>query len=328
MKVRVAILFALFFVLPETLWGQSNGAFTVRMLWLPQAEFAGFYRAQADHLYDKAGVNVVLEHPRPEEELFDTLVQKRCDLIVAWPIPAIKRASAGDDIVHVGQISNDSALLLIARKRSGISKPKDISGHRVGFWVAPSLQAPFLAFLSHYKVSRYKILPVLVNVDLFLYGGVDVTVGTLYDEYYRLFSVGIDPGELVCFDLNEAFPALVDDGLYCLRSTFEKNREAIAKIREATMEGWRRAFADKHGTLELVRQECQKAGIVFNLAHQRWMLSVMEEQIFPKDKAGSEYLTRTAFDEIIQILHLKKETLSYEKFVPNQVKSFGNEVQR
>ena len=316
-------MFALLFLLPQSLWGKDEGTYRIRMLWLPQAEFAGFYRAQADQLYEKAGVKVVLEHPRPEEELFDTLVQKRCELIVAWPIPAIKRAVSGDDIVHVGQMSQDSALLFIARKRSGIIKPQDISGHRIGFWPAPSLQAPFLAFLDHYGVSSYQTLPVFVNVDLFLYGGVDVTVGTLYDEFYRLFGHGIDADELVCFDLNLAFPALVDDGIYCLRSTFEKNPQAIEKIRNATMEGWRRAFADKHGTLQLVQDECQKAGLNFNLAHQRWMLNVMEQQIFPKDKVCSEKLTKEAFDEIVQILRKTARTksapataITYEKFVP------------
>ncbi|MDD3585926.1 MAG: ABC transporter substrate-binding protein [Thermoguttaceae bacterium] len=324
----MAILFALLFLVPQLLWGQDDDAYRIRMLWLPQAEFAGFYRAQADHLYDKAGVKVVLEHPRPEEELFDTLVKKRCDLIVAWPIPAVKRAAAGDDIVHVGQMSQDSALLFIARKRSGITKPQDITGHRVGFWMAPSLQAPFLAFLSHYGVSSYKSLPVFVNVDLFLYGGVDVTVGTFYDEYYRLFGHGIDASELVCFDLNTAFPALVDDGLYCLRSTWEKNPEAIEKIRAATMEGWRRACADKRNTLNLVQAECQKAGLPFNLAHQRWMLNVMEEQIFPKNKKCPEKLTREAFDEITQILHLKKGTLSYGRFVPDSLRTRSSEGQQ
>lgn len=317
---KLFLLFLCFFLLP--LNGRSVELPTLRMkmLWLPQAEFAGFYKALEDGLYEKAGVHILLDHPRPEEDIFDTLKKEKTDIIVAWPIPALQRVEAGDDLVNIGQIAQDSALMFIARKTSGILQPGDISGHRVGLYVAPSLQAPFRAFLDYHGVDQYKILPILSNVDLFLYKGVDITAGVYYDEYYRIYGAGIDPDELVSFDLHDVFSELVDDGLYCLRKTWDRYPDLCRKIRAATLEGWRRAFADQKQTLDLVRKRCEKDGVFFDIAHQRWMLSQMKELIFPEGIENNGILNKATFDELLTMLDFPEGKIVYEQFVPEMKK--------
>ncbi|MDO5581465.1 MAG: ABC transporter substrate-binding protein [Planctomycetia bacterium] len=317
---KIPLFFLLIFALPLCLQAADPPVLRMKMLWLPQAEFAGFYRALEDGLYEQAGVHLLLEHPRPEEDVFDTLQKEETDIIVAWPIPALQRMEAGEDLVNIGQIAQNSALMFIARKSSGILQPGDISGHRVGLYVAPSLQAPFRSFLDYHGVENCKFLPILTNVDLFLYKGVDITAGVYYDEYYRIYGAGIDPDQLVCFELQNVFSELVDDGLYTLRKTWTKYPDLCKKIRSATLEGWRRVFADPKRGLELVRKYCEKDGVFFDIAHQRWMLSQMKNLIFPEGRENSGILSRASFDELMIMLAFPEGKIVYERFVPEMQK--------
>jgi len=286
------------------------------MIWLPQAEFAGIYVALVDGLYEKAGVHVVVDHAQPDEELFDSLKKKKVDVIVDWPLAALEHIAHGEKIVNIGQITQRSALMLIARKNLNIQSPKDMNGYRIGLWPAISLKSPYLAFFKHYNITDYTVLPILTNVDLFLYQGIDITAGVYYDEFYRLRASGFNEDELSYFYLNDTFPELVDDGLYCNEETWLDDPVACQKIRDATMEGWRRAFENKERTLNIVERLCKKHGKPFNLPHQRWMLNVMEKIIAPDGRFSDGLMRKETFKQCMSILDLDENTIRYEQFIP------------
>ena len=300
----------------DTVPVKEKPSWRVRMLWIPQAEFAGFYLAEAEGLYQAEGVKVVLEHPKTSEDVFETLVKNETDIVVSWPTSALEQVVKGVDVVNVGQMAQRSALMLIVNKKSGITQPGDMKDRRIGLWPSWSLQVPFRKFLSHYGVETFRELPVLTSVDLFLYGGVDATVGVLYDDYYRIYGSGINFDELICFRLSDTFPELVDDGLYCKRTTWEKSPEDCRKIIRATMEGWRRAFQNKNRTLQIIREVQEKNGHPFNIVVQRWMLDVMEDLIFPNGTENDGVFKKASFDEAANLLEIDRKKFTYERFVP------------
>lgn len=317
--VRCTVLF--FFGFLPTMFttiraDDSPPKYRLTLLWLPQSEFAGFYVAQNQQLYEAEGVQVVLEHPQPNEDVFDRLEKGETDFVVSWPLSALDRIRQGENIVNIAQLTQRSALMLITRKDSGIEKPQDLTGHRIGLWVAPSLQVPIIACLKYAGVEQYTILPVLTSVDLFLYKGVEATVGVEYDDYYRILGSGINEDELRCFRINDFFPEFVDDGLYCKRTLLEKDPDSGEKIRRATLKGWREAFQDKEKTLQLVERICKENGVPFNIAQQRWMLNKMEPLIFPNGLDHEGRLREESYNEMIQILNWDRQTLPFRDFAP------------
>ncbi|MGL6225641.1 MAG: ABC transporter substrate-binding protein [Thermoguttaceae bacterium] len=292
--------------------------YRLTLLWLPQSEFAGFYVAQNQQLYEKEGVQVVLEHPQPNEDVFDLLEKGETDFVLSWPLSALDRINRGADeeIVQIAQLAQRSALMLITRKDSGIEKPQDLEGRRIGLWIARSLQIPITAWLKYVGVQQYTILPVLTSVDLFLYKGVDATVGVEYDDYYRILGSGINEDELRCFRMNEFFPEFVDDGLYCKRSLLEKDPDSCERITRATLAGWKLAFQDKEKTLKLIERICEEHGVAFNIAQQRWMLEKMEPLIFPDGWEHTGRLREESYKEMIQILDWDRPTFRLSDFAP------------
>ncbi len=322
-KTSISLILSFVLGIPLLLCGQQPNnipeetTVKIKMLWVPQAQFAGYYMAQEEGLYQRAGLNVVLESPEQSEDIFQTLQQDQADFILAWSIPALVSASKGNDVVNIGQITQSSATLLIARKSSGIKKVEDISGHRVGIWLSPQARLPIIAFLQHHNIKDIKILPVLTNIDLFLYGGVDVIVGEEYNDVYRIYSSGIDPDELVYFRLKDTFPYMVEEGLYCKSSTYKANPQRCKAIRQATLEGWKIAFQDEKRTLEIVKKRCQKENITFNIVHQKRMLAVMKTIIFPDGEINTGIMNRKSFNQTCDIIKLDPGLVKYEQFVPD-----------
>ena len=66
-------------------------------------------------------------------------------------------------------------------KSSGIRKPEDLNGKKVGLWFAGFQETP-RAFLKKYA-PKAKIIPVFTGLNLFLEGGLDALVTMRYNEY-------------------------------------------------------------------------------------------------------------------------------------------------
>lgn len=319
--VTAALVFALCavsvcFAQGEKTVPPQDTSIRIKLLWRPQAQFAGFYMAQADGLYEKAGVKVILNHAQQGEDVLDSLKEGKTNISVAWPVSAMQRAARGEDVVNIGQLTQSSALMLIARKESGIVKPEDIAGHRVGLWIAPSLKRPFEAFFRHYKITDYTEAPVLARVDMFLYKGVDVISCMEYNEFFQIYCAGIDEEDLVCFYLNDTFSGWVDDGLYCKSSFYKLNPAACRAITAATLEGWRRAFGNPRRALEIIKSRCSENDEPFDFAHQRQMLVHMKNIVFPQGANNSGVMSEDSFKQIQDTLKPEANELKYNQFVP------------
>lgn len=288
--------------------------YRVLLAWTPQAQFAGFYVAEAEGLYRNAGLNVTLLHPRVDENVFASLDSGTADFAIGFLSAAIEHRANGGDIVAVGQIFQKSALMLAARKSAGIQQKTDLTGRRIGLWLPPSIRNPQTAFLRVSGVRDAQILPVAAKADLFLYGGVDAISVMEYNELYSLFAAGIDFDQLALFFVSEAFPELGDDGMYCRAELYRHSPEVGRKLMAATLEGWRRAFAEPEKTLDLVEKICRKNGTPFNRAHQRWMLKTLEKYIQPKTNDGA--LRRESFRQARLLMNLKREQVLFADFAP------------
>lgn len=245
--------------------------------WFPQAQFAGYYMAQELGIYNKYGLEVVFQHKPPQRKLISVLTDKNADFVTDFLSSGIKMRSNGMKIVDVGQISQRSALVFVARKSAGIRKLEDINGKKVGIWMVDFQEIP-KALLEKHKIKA-EIIPVVSGIELFLCRGIDVIAVMWYNEYHELLSAGINEDEITTFFFKDYNLDIPEDGIYCLQETYEKNPEMCRNFVKASIEGWREAFKNKKRTLEIIRKYCRENHIPYNNAHQSWMLNRMEELI-------------------------------------------------
>jgi NitT/TauT family transport system substrate-binding protein len=251
--------------------------------WAPQSQFAGYYVAQEKGFYRNRGLEVKILQGGPNFPPSELLSAGMADFGTMFLTTAIVKRAQGRKFINIGQIVQRSALMLVAKKSSGIQAPADINGKKVALWGEEFQIQPRAFFQQHHL--RVSILPQGTTMNLFLRGGAEVASAMWYNEYYRVIQAGIDPEELTTFLLSDYGLKFPEDGIYCLESTFVKDRGKCIKFVQASLEGWKYAFAHPDEALDIVMKYVNAANLPTNRVHQKWMLERMQDIIQPPETA-------------------------------------------
>lgn len=279
--------------------------------WLPQAQFAGYYVALDKGFYKDAGLEVEIVHPSPNVQATAMLASGKADLISLFLITAMSNRDSRLELVNVGQISQHSAILIVTKKSSGIASMEQLKGKKVGIWKSGFDEVP-KAMLAE-KNIEVNWIPLLSTVNLFTMGGIDAMTVMSYNEYDQIINCGIDEDELNLFAAGNYGYDLPEDGLYCLKSTWEARKSDIINFRKATLKGWQFAATDKKYTIDLVIKQMKDAHLPANKVHQEWMLDKLLELINPKNKdTGNGVLQEADFIKAAGIIGKKRgNTIDY-----------------
>jgi len=268
--------------LSTPVWAETLKKVTFLPQWFPQAQFAGYYVAQEKGLYRKHGLDVTLLRGGPEKPVCRILARGEADFGTLFLAEAIQHRSGGLKLINIGQIVQRSGFILVAKKLSGIRSPQDLQGRKVSLW--NDFQVQPLAFFRKNNLKVH-IIPQTYTLNLFLRGGVDVASAMWYNEYHSILSAGLNEDELtpIFFDGQDLnFP---EDGIYCLEETWKKDPDLACRFVQASIEGWRYAFAHPQETLDIVMKYVNEAKINTSRAHQKWMFERMKDIIVSKNKS-------------------------------------------
>ncbi len=252
--------------------------------WSPQAQFAGYYMALEKGFYSKHGIDLTILNGGPSTSTSEYLQSGKADFAVLWLTTAIHERAAGVKLVNLAQIIQKSSMMLIARKSSGITRPADMNGKKVGLWGGP-FAIPPRAFFKKYGLRVHEV-PQSYTVNLFLHGGIDVASAMWYNEYHALLNAGIDPDELSLFLLRDYGINLPEDGLYALEKTLKNDPDLAKGFARASLEGWSYAFAHPEETLDVVIRYMREEKLPADRMHQKWMLERMRDLIVPQGNEG------------------------------------------
>ena len=286
--------------------------------WTPQAQFAGYYMAQHKGFYRNHGIELDIIEGGPRKSTVDFLRNRQVDVASAWLSSALQLADQGVEIVNIGQVIQRSALVLVAKKTSGIKTPQQMSGKKIAVWPA-DFQIQPNAFFSKFKLNN-RVITTENPVSLFLRDAVQVSSVMWYNEYHTLINSGLDPEEMQLFFFDDVDLNFPEDGLYMRKETFEKDPEAACAFVAASLEGWQYAFTHQEETLDYLLKVMEEAHVSSNRVHQRWMLERMRDLIFAATDAGLMVLQIQDYRRVSEILlssGLIRTVPPYESFFKN-----------
>ncbi|MFW9613096.1 MAG: ABC transporter substrate-binding protein [Macellibacteroides fermentans] len=269
--------------------------------WLPQAQFAGYYVAQNKGFYRSEGLAVRIVHPSVSVNAVESLINGQSDIISLFLTTALSFKDLGVDLVNMGQISQNSALLFVSKKEKHITKLSDLDGKKIGIWKSGFDEVAKALIRSHnYKVEW---VPILSSVNLFLSGYLDAMTVMWYNEYDQIIQAGVNEDELNTFFFSDFGFNIPEDGLYCLNKTAIQRKEDLEKFVRASLKGWEYAKDHREETLEIVLEEMKRAHVPTNKAHQAWMLDKVLSMIEPgKKNVKKGALSESDFDKTQKIL--------------------------
>lgn len=270
--------------------------------WQPQAQFAGFYVAKDKGFYREAGVDLTLIPGGQDVVASKLLATGRAQFATMFLATGIERRAEGQPVVHLAQLVQRSALMLVTRADSGIREPKDLDGKRVSLWDNEFRLQPLALF------QRLGIRPQIISqsstLNLFLLGGVDAASAMWYNEYHTLLATGLDPKDLRVFSYRDMDLNFPEDGLYTLEKTLAADPDLCRAVVAASLRGWEYAFAHPEEALDIVLARMRAAHVPVSRAHQRFMLARMRDLMQPA-KPGEPALgtlERADYDRVVQAL--------------------------
>ena len=248
--------------------------------WIPQAQFAGYYVAYEKGYYRKKGIDLQILKGGPERPPSEWLEKGLADFGSLMLSQAIKKRAEGVRLVNIGQIIQKSSLMLVAKKSRGIRTVSDLQGKKIGLWETEFQIQP----RAFFKRQGLDFVPVRQSesVNLFLRGAVEAASATWYNEYHLILNAGLNPEELTPFFFSDYGLNFPEDGLYCLEKTWQKDPALACRFVQASIEGWREAFAHPEEALDVVMKYAREANAATNRAHQKWMLLRMKDLIQPR----------------------------------------------
>lgn len=250
----------------------------LQLKWVTQAQFAGYYVAQAKGFYEEEGLNVTILPGGPDIAPTQVIAGGGADVIVEWMPAALAAREKGLPLVNIAQPFASSGMMLTCLKETGITSPADFADKTLGVWFFGN-EYPFLSWMSQLGLATdgsaggVTVLKQGFNVDPLLQKQAACISTMTYNEYWQVIDAGITEDQLVTFKYEEQGVATLEDGLYVLEDKLADPafQETMVKFVRASMKGWKYAEANSDEAAMIVLENDQTGAQTE--AHQKRMMS-------------------------------------------------------
>ncbi len=170
--------------------GQTLTKASLRLKWLPQTQFAGFYLAKARGYYAAEGIDLAI-NPGGPNLLTENLVATGADTfgLSGGTDSVFAARDKGLPVVCVGIAHQVTPFVFVARADGPVKALTDFRGKTVTTWFTGANYV-LLGMLAQagIKQSELTLQPQQVSMTPFIDGQSDVATATVYNEYYTLMT--------------------------------------------------------------------------------------------------------------------------------------------
>jgi putative hydroxymethylpyrimidine transport system substrate-binding protein len=164
--------------------GSPSASLKVMLDYLPNADHAGLYAAQAEGFYERAGLDVELTSPPDPAAPLKLLQAGKVDLAISYEPELLLAREAGADLVSVGALVQTPLTSLMSVGKDAIRSPEQLRGKRVGTAGIPYQSAYLKTILRTAGVDPAAVKETNVGFGLvpaMLSGRVDATLGAFWN---------------------------------------------------------------------------------------------------------------------------------------------------
>lgn len=242
---------------------------TLRLKWLTQAQFAGFYVAQQKGYYREAGIDLTI-NPGGPNLLTENLVASGADTFgLSGGTDSVFAARERNlPIICAGVMHQQTPFVFVTRADGPIRTLADFRGKTITTWFTGA-NFVLLGMLAQAGLSRgdFTMQPQQVSVQPFVDRQVDVVTATRYNEFFTLMQrVGRDNlRTFVPDDHGITFPR---DTVIVSEQTARDRPQMVTAFLRATIRGWRDALRDGKAGVDAV----MSVAPTLNRPHQEFMM--------------------------------------------------------
>ena len=232
---------------------------TIQLKWVTQAQFAGYYAAQAEGFYNDEDLNVTIKPGGPDIAPTQVIAGGGADVVVEWMPAALSAREKGLALVNIAQPFKSSGMMLTCRKDSGVETTDDFMGKTLGVWFFGN-EFPFLSWMAHLGIPTeggddgIEVLKQGFNVDPLLQNQAACISTMTYNEYWQVIDAGFTPEDLNVFKYQDEGVATLEDGLYVLEENLDDPEfvDKMTRFVRASMKGWKWAEQNHEEAADII----------------------------------------------------------------------------
>ena len=284
--------------------------------WTAQAQFAGYYVAEAMGFYREAGVDVRIEHPLTTQPAMSRLRKNQCQATTLQLCQAMEIVDGGIPLVNILQTSMNNAMVIVSARDQD---PLTQKGARVGIWSVGFGQLAICMSIKEHL--DYEWVRFAHNVNLFVAGALDATLAMSYNEYYQLVQAGIKMTDKNVYRFCDHGHNVQEDGVYMTREYYSEHKDQARRFAEASKRGWEWAVEHPDEALDIVMKYVDMNNIATNRVMQQLMLQEVLRLLVDRESKQREFRLRPDMVQEASRLMVENKMLSrevtYEELIDN-----------
>jgi NitT/TauT family transport system substrate-binding protein len=274
----------------------------LQLKWVTQAQFAGYYAAEAKGYYAQEHLDVTIQPGGPDLVPEQVVAGGGAEFGIDWLASLLSARDQGIPLVNVAQIFAYSGMRMVSFRDSGVRGVPDYKGKKVGVWFGGN-EFALLATLEKYGLDRDRDLTLVqqpFDMNLLLKREVVAAAAMTYNEYRQVLDAGVKAEDVVLVDFNNEGTAMLEDGVFVKDDWLRDpaNKEIAARFLRASLRGWEFCRDNAAECVEIVLKQSPTLG----KEHQMWMMAEVNKLVWgPPAPAAFGKMDAVAFKRTADI---------------------------
>ncbi|QKF82782.1 ABC transporter substrate-binding protein [Halarcobacter ebronensis] len=250
------MLLRVFFVLLlslSTLFSKDLRRVSLQLSWFDQFQFAGYYIAKEKGFYKNYGLDVDIKPFKFGINVVDDVNSKKADFSIARETLILDRVE-GKNVVALYALFQNSPLILLSLKNSGINNIEDFKNKRIMTTIDDASEVSIKAMLlsRNLDFSKLDFIKHSHNIMDLVNNKTDVISAYISKTPYDLKKIGVDfnifaPKDYG-FDMYSDFLITNDDFV-------KSDIYSVRAFKEASLKGWEYAFSHIEESAKLIYEK-------------------------------------------------------------------------
>jgi len=265
---------------------------SLQLQWFTQAQFAGYYAADAEGYYDDMCLDVTIVEGGVEIVPQTQLANGDADFAISWVSKALASREAGADIVNIAQVFGRSGTLQVSFADAGITSPDDFAGKTIGNWGFGNEYEVFAALgqAGLDPADDVELVGQQFDMVALLDGSIDAAEAMTYNEYAQVLeAVNPDTGELYqpedfnVVNYTDEGVGMLQDAIWADAARLADDaeyRDIAVRFVAASLQGWGYCRDNVQSCTDIVLE----AGPQLGASHQLWQMNEINKLIWPADE--------------------------------------------
>lgn len=259
MKKRLISICTILLILFGASAGLAETKLSLMLDWFPNVDHLPVYVAKANGYLADENIKITIISPSETSDALKLAATGKVDLAISYQPQAIIAAARGLKFQVVGRLVEHPLTTLLYLQKSGITKPADLNGKRIGYTVPGLMDILLKAFAGLNGIEKYQAVNVGFTIVAALTAGkVDAVMGPF--KTYETVTMEHKGLKSAYFELEKHGIPDYDELIFIAgKNSAAKNQKAIQGFARAVQRGIDFARKDPYAALKLYLKQVPEA---------------------------------------------------------------------